>query len=230
MAFGSLSDGSAPAAVWQSPHLTRPARLGVLISGGGTTLDNLAKRIERGQLFATIETVVVSRDRVRGIEVAANHALSTKVIARKPYADEVGKFSEAVFDAVRAADADLVCLAGFLCLLKIPEEFVNRVLNIHPSLLPKFGGPGMYGNKVHEAVIAAGERESGCTVHLADDRYDTGPILLQRSCPVLPDDTPGELAARVAEQERDAYPEVISAWIEGRVRVVGERATIDAPA
>lgn len=118
-------------------------------------------------------------------------------------------FSDRVFDAVRAYAPDLVLLAGWLHLIQIPPDFRRRVLNIHPSLLPAFGGKGMYGRHVHEAVLKAGAAVSGCTVHYADDAYDTGPIVLQRSVPVLPDDTPDTLAHRVFEAECEAYPEAI---------------------
>ena len=128
--------------------------------------------------------------------------------SRGAFAD-VAAFSEHVFEVCDAAGVDLVCLAGWLQLLQIPPRWAGRGLNIHPALLPKFGGQGMYGRRVHEAVLAAGERESGCTVHVVTDAYDAGPIVLQRRCPVLPGDTPDTLAARVFAQECEAYPEAI---------------------
>ncbi|MFN3683119.1 MAG: formyltransferase family protein, partial [Fimbriimonadaceae bacterium] len=113
----------------------------------------------------------------------------------------------------------LVCLAGYMRLLpkEVLDSFPNRVLNIHPALLPKFGGKGMYGMRVHEAVLRAGEAESGCTVHLVNERYDEGPIVVQLRCPVLPDDTPETLAARVLELEHRAYPEAVRKVLAGRV-------------
>jgi phosphoribosylglycinamide formyltransferase 1 len=114
-----------------------------------------------------------------------------------------------VWEAIRGFTPDLVCLAGWLNLLPIPDDFHHRVLNIHPALLPAFGGKGMYGRRVHEAVLAAGIRESGCTVHFADNSYDTGPILVQKRVPVLASDTPDTLAARVFAAECAAYPEAI---------------------
>ena len=107
------------------------------------------------------------------------------------------------------ARADLVCLAGYLKLLPIPKRWQGRILNIHPALLPKFGGPGMFGDRVHRAVLEAGEQISGCTVHLCTDEFDRGPIVVQRTCPVVPGDTPETLAARVFEQECVAFPEAI---------------------
>ncbi|MEM8783112.1 MAG: phosphoribosylglycinamide formyltransferase [Planctomycetota bacterium] len=204
---------------WRSPKLDRPVKLAVLVSGGGTTLANLAKRIEDGVLFASVETVVVSREGVGGLGVCERHGLPATVIPRKPYGDDVERFSCDVFGVIRRSGADLVCLAGFLSLLRIPDDFRHRVLNIHPSLLPGFGGPGMYGTRVHEAVIRHGAKLSGCTVHFADNTYDTGPIVAQRACPVEPDDTPATLAARVFEQECEAFPEAIADWAEGRVCV-----------
>ena len=135
--------------------------------------------------------------------------------ARAAFAD-VAAFSDHVFAVCEAADVDLVCLAGWLRLLKIPPTWAGRVLNIHPALLPKYGGPGMYGRRVHEAVLAAAERESGCTVHVVTDEYDAGPVLLQRRCPVLPGDTADTLAERVFELECDAYPEAIALWSHSR--------------
>jgi phosphoribosylglycinamide formyltransferase-1 len=119
-------------------------------------------------------------------------------------------FAERVWAAVRGHSPRLVCLAGWLHLLPIPDDFRQRVLNIHPSLLPSFGGKGMYGHHVHEAVLRSGVTESGCTIHFADDTYDTGPIVLQKRVPVLVGDTPETLAARVFAAECEAYPEAIA--------------------
>jgi len=193
------------------PSQTRtPApRLAVALSGGGTTLVNLHKQVEQGALDAEVVCVVASNDHCKGIERAQSLGLPVRVLLRKRFEDKHA-FSDAVFKACRDAGADLLILAGFLSLLVIPDDYAGRVLNIHPSLLPKFGGKGMHGHHVHEAVIAAGEIESGCTVHLADNTYDTGPVVLQKSCPVEPGDTPDTLAARVFELECEAYPEAIT--------------------
>ena len=182
----------------------------MLLSGGGTTMLNLVDRIDDGSLDARIGLVLASNagPAAVGVGRADARGLPTVTLERRLYED-AASYSDAVFDAVRAVDADLVCLAGFLSLLVIPEDFAGRVLNIHPSLLPKYGGKGMHGRHVHAAVIAAGDNESGCTVHVADNTYDTGPVVLQRRCPVEPGDTPESLAARVFEQECLAYPEAI---------------------
>jgi phosphoribosylglycinamide formyltransferase 1 len=186
----------------------RDTKLAVLISGSGRTMVNLAQCIERGDLHARIMLVIASRADAGGIDRARELGLSTQIVARRQYAT-VEAFSQAVWQAIRPAGVDLVCLAGFLSLLQIPDEFRGRVINIHPALLPRFGGKGMYGHHVHEAVLAAGETESGCTVHICDNEYDRGEILVQRRCPVLAGDTAQTLAARVFEQECLAYPQAI---------------------
>jgi phosphoribosylglycinamide formyltransferase-1 len=132
-----------------------------------------------------------------------------------------------VFELCDEAGADLVVLAGWLSLLILPDRYRGRVLNIHPSLLPSFGGKGMYGHKVHQAVIDYGCKVSGCTVHFVDDTYDTGPIVLQRACAVLAADTADALAARVFEEEKVAYPEAIRLIQQGRVRIDGRRVLVE---
>lgn len=191
-------------------------RLGVLISGGGTTLQNLAEVIAKGELDAEIACVIASNAACFGIERAKRLNLPVHVITRKT-AGTLEAFSDGIADTLRRYSVDLALMAGFLSLWTIPADFEGRVLNIHPALLPKFGGKGMHGHHVHEAVLAAGETESGCTVHFADNTYDTGPIILQKKVPVLPGDTADALAARVFEQERLAYPEAIRLVAEGRV-------------
>jgi phosphoribosylglycinamide formyltransferase 1 len=180
-----------------------PIRLVVLVSGGGTTLQNLIDRIADGRLAARIVGVVASRADAGGVGRAERTGIPVAVVER-------GKgFADRVWAAVRSFDPQLVCFGGWLHLLPIPADFHHRVLNIHPSLLPAFGGKGMYGHHVHEAVIQSGAKVSGCTVHFADDTYDTGPILVQKCVPVLDDDTPDSLAARVFAAECEAYPEAI---------------------
>jgi phosphoribosylglycinamide formyltransferase-1 len=190
-----------------------PIRLAVLISGGGRTLLNLQQRIQDGSLRAAIATVVSSRGDVAGVERSREAGLPTLVIERRGLTSDA--FQRELTQAV--AGVDLVCMAGFLLLWRIPDEFYGRVINIHPALLPEFGGAGMYGTRVHEAVLAARKTVSGCTVHFCDNEYDHGPIILQRTVPVLPDDTPGALAARVFEQECIAYPEAIRLFADGRI-------------
>lgn len=197
-----------------------PIRLGVLASGGGTTLVNLAEKIGAGELNAELAVAVCSNPSAYDKLNAKRLDLPVHLVSRKDHND-TASFSDTIFRIVRDADVDLVCLAGFLCLLSIPDDYNHRVLNIHPALLPAFGGKGMFGHHVHEAVIAHGCRVSGCTVHFADQTYDTGPILVQRACPVFSDDTPDSLAARVFEQECEAYPEAIRLIASGGLAIDG---------
>jgi folate-dependent phosphoribosylglycinamide formyltransferase PurN len=151
------------------------------------------------------------------------------VIERRAFGDVAG-FSRAIFDTLRAAQVDLVTLAGFLSLIEIPDDFLGRVMNIHPALIPAFCGHGFYGHHVHEAVLARGCKLSGCTVHFADNHYDQGPIILQQAVPVLDADTPDTLAARVFEAECQAYPEAIRLFAAGRLEIHGRRVhTLPAP-
>jgi len=180
-------------------------RVAVLISGGGTTLQNLIDEIAAGRLAVSIALVVSSRADAYGLVRAANAGLPTMIVAPKPAQD----FSDRVFGEVRKANVTLVLCAGWLKRLTIPSDFHRRVLNIHPSLLPEFGGKGMYGRHVHEAVLAAGRTVSGCTVHYVNDEYDDGPILLQREVSIVDCATADEVAARVFEAERIAYPDAI---------------------
>jgi phosphoribosylglycinamide formyltransferase 1 len=203
--------------------------IAVLISGSGTTLQNLIDRIAAGSLPVRIVQVVSSRRNVAGLARATKAGLSTEIIERKSFAT-ADAFSERTFDVCRRAGARLVCLAGYLQLLKIPPDYRGKVLNIHPALLPAFGGKGMYGHHVHEAVLEHGAKVSGCSVHLVDDQYDHGPIVAQRAVEVKADDTPETLAARVFEQECELYPEVIRAFVDGRVSVDGRHVRIkDSP-
>ncbi|HVK18855.1 MAG TPA: phosphoribosylglycinamide formyltransferase [Fimbriiglobus sp.] len=197
---------------------TRLPRLAVLVSAGGTTLQNLIDRVADGRFRAEITAVVSSNPDAYGNERARRAGITVTVVPRR-----TPDFSAAVFDALRAADPDLVVLAGWLHLLAIPRDFRHRVLNIHPSLLPAFGGKGMYGHHVHEAVLAYGAKVSGCTVHFADETYDTGPIVVQRVVPVLDDDTPDTLAERVFAAECEAYPEAIRLMAAGNWRIDGRR-------
>jgi phosphoribosylglycinamide formyltransferase-1 len=200
-------------------------RLAVLLSAGGTTLQNLIDRIAAGRLAAQVVQVISGNADAYGLERARRANIPTSVVSRKE-AGSREEFSRRIFDLCRTAQADLVCMAGFLQLLTIPEDFRNRVMNIHPSIMPAFCGKGYYGHHVHEAVLAYGAKITGCTVHFADNEYDHGPIIVQRVVPVFDDDTPEALAGRVFQQECEAYPEVIRLFAEGRLRVEGRRVRI----
>lgn len=206
-------------------HSVNPIRLAVLVSAGGTTLQNLLDRIADGRLPARVVLVLSSNAGVFALERARRAGVPTAVVNRQE-AGSGGEFSRRVFEQCRQAAADLVCLAGFLQLLNIPDDFQGRVMNIHPALIPAFCGQGYYGHHVHEAVLAQGVKISGCTVHFADNEYDHGPIILQRTVPVLDDDTTDSLAARVFEQECAAYPEAIRLFAQGRLRLEGRRVRL----
>ena len=193
-------------------------RLGVLISGGGTTMMNIYNEIKAGRLDAEIAVVISSRSTVAGVEKARSAGLAVKIIRKRDYPD-IGEFSAKIEAELVAAKVDLVVQAGWLCLWKIPERYTNRVMNIHPGLLPGFGGQGMWGHHVHEAVLKAGCKVSGCTVHFCTNEYDKGPIIVQRCCQVKDADAPDTLAERVFEQECIAYPEAIRLFGQGRIVV-----------
>jgi phosphoribosylglycinamide formyltransferase-1 len=203
-----------------------PINLAVLVSGSGTTLQNLLDAIARRELNAVVRLVVGSKPGLKGLDRAAAAGIPTAVIDRRPF-DAAVPFSRAVFAEIDRAGVDLVCLAGWLCLLDVPDRWAGRVMNIHPALLPSFGGRGLYGRRVHQAVLDHGCKVSGCTVHFVDNDYDAGPIILQRTCPVAEDDTAETLAARVFEQECVAYPEAVRMFQDGRLRMVGRRVAVD---
>jgi phosphoribosylglycinamide formyltransferase-1 len=205
--------------------MNQPIRLAVLLSGGGTTLQNLLDRSADGRLDARVVAVVSSNPSAGGVGRARRAGVPVTVVERKgcPSREE---FSRRIFDACREAAADLVCMGGFLQLVQIPPEFSNRVLNIHPSLIPAFSGKGFHGEIVHRAALEAGVKFSGCTVHFADNEYDHGPIVLQRVVAVEDDDTAESLAARVFAAECDAYPEAIRLFAGGRLQVEGRRVFV----
>ena len=213
---------SKPAPATQNKE---PIRLGVLISGGGRTLMNILEYIKQGRLNAEVAVVISSRSTAAGVERAKNAGLDVKIIRKKDYPD-IDEFSKRIEEELVAANVDLVVQAGWLCLWKIPARYENRVMNIHPALLPSFGGQDMWGHHVHEAVLAAGCKVSGCTVHFCNNEYDEGPIIVQRTCEVKDNDTPDTLAARVFEQECIAYPQAIRLFAEGRISVQKDKAKI----
>ena len=195
-----------------------PLRIAVLISGGGTTLRNILEVIGKGKLHARVVLVVSSTAEAGGLAYAREAGVKTEVVARAE-SGSLDQFTEQVFTPCRDAEAELVVMGGFLKHLLIPADFENRVINIHPSLIPAYCGKGFYGHHVHEAVIDAGETTSGCTIHFVDNQYDHGPIILQRQVVVKPEDTAESLAARVFDVECEAYPEVIGWIAAGQVSI-----------
>jgi len=192
-----------------------PARLVVLASGGGRTLENLQSHILEGKLDARIELVIVSGAELGAVAKAENLGLSVLVISKKSYPDRSQR-EHRILGAILEARPDFVVLAGWLQLLPIPSELEGRVLNIHPALLPAFGGQGFYGHHVHEAVSAARVSITGCTVHFATSQYDIGPVVLQALVAIEPGLNPEAIANAVFEKECQAYPEALQALIEGR--------------
>lgn len=183
------------------PTAQPPPRLAVLLSGSGRTLLNLLDEIHAGRLHAEIALVIASRECL-GAERARQRNIPCEVLpGRIP--------AQTLQQRLQSARIAWGVLAGYLQLIDVPPAYAGRIVNIHPALLPRHGGPGMYGHHVHRAVLDAGDTESGCTVHLVDGEYDHGQTILQRRCPVLPTDTPDTLAARVFEQECIAYPEAL---------------------
>ena len=184
------------------------ARLALLASGGGRSLENLGAEIARGALAAELVLVISDRPGIGALERSARLGVPSLLLPYRELGGAAG-FSERVFTELDERRVDLCVLAGFLRLLAVPPRWRGRVLNIHPALLPAFGGKGFYGDRVHAAVLAAGVKETGCTVHFVDDQYDHGEPILQRRVPVLPGDDVHTLAARVFEEEKRALPDAI---------------------
>jgi phosphoribosylglycinamide formyltransferase-1 len=197
----------------------------MLISGGGTTLKNLLDQVRTAKLDVDFKLVVSSRPDAPGLAYARESFIPICIVERER-CDSDESFSRPIFDACRTAGADLVLMGGFLKFAPIPADFANRVMNIHPALIPAFCGQGYYGIKVHAAVVEYGAKVSGCTVHFVDNQYDHGPIILQRTVEVRDSDTPPSLQRRVFEQECQAYPDAIRLFAAGRLRVDGRRVIV----
>src|SRR5262245_548755 len=200
--------------------MARVFTLAVLFSGSGRTLENLQQAISAGSLRARIAVVVSSKRQAYGLVRAQAHGLDAAVVPRQEYQD-VAAFNAAINSVLARYPIDLVVLAGFLSPYHPPPALAGKVINIHPALLPAFGGKGFYGDRVHRAVLEAGVKVSGCTVHFADEHYDHGPIILQEAVPVLDDDSVESLAARVFAVECKLYPQAIQLLAENRLRVEG---------
>jgi len=199
----------------------KKVRLAVLLSGGGTTLQNFIDKIKEGKLSAEIVVVISSRADAYGLVRAEKKGIPRLVIPSKHYKGKTRQFSEAVATKLDEFKPDLVAMAGFMCYWVIPERYLGKVMNIHPALIPAFCGDKLYGHFVHEAVVAYGCKVSGCTVHFADNKYDHGPVIIQRCVPVYDTDTPDDVAKRVFEQECIAYPEAINLFAAGKLEIDG---------
>lgn len=200
-------------------------RLGVLVSGGGRSLENLVERQRAGTLAGDVVTVLANVTSAFALERARRLGIAAAVVRPRDH-DSPAAFARAVFQRLEEHGVDLALMAGYLVRLPLEDSWRGRVLNIHPALLPAFGGHGYYGRRVHEAVRAAGVKVSGCTVHFVDDEYDHGPIILQRTVPVAFEDDLDAIAARVFAAECEAYPEAIDLYAAGRLRLEDGRVAI----
>ena len=192
--------------------------IGVFASGRGSNFQAILDAIQRGTLPARVTLLLSNRSDAGALEIARAHAIPTVHLSQKQFLDET-LLAAAMLDVLKQHNVEFIALAGYL--KKIPSsvirEYRNRILNIHPALLPAFGGPGMYGHHVHEAVLASGAKLSGVTVHLVDEEYDHGPIVLQKAVPVEEGDTPETLAARVLRIEHEVFPLALKAFAENRI-------------
>jgi len=208
----------------------RGLRIGVLVSGNGTNLQAILDACARGDIPGGVVLVVSSSAKAFALERARQAGVPTVVLAPKEFSDRAS-YDARLTNILGSARVELVCLAGFLRILtpQFVERFAGRIMNIHPALLPAFGGPGMYGAHVHEVVLASGVKVSGCTVHFADETPDGGPIILQSVVSVEDDDTVETLAARLAVEEHRLYPAAIRLFAEGRLQVIGRRVHVLDP-
>jgi phosphoribosylglycinamide formyltransferase-1 len=202
-------------------------RLAVLASGGGTNLQAIIDAAENGEIDARVVVVISNNSHAGALERARRHGIEDMHLSGRQFASQE-QFDRRLLEILNQRQVDLVVLAGYMKLLspEVVRAYRHRMLNIHPALLPCFGGPGMYGTKVHQAVIGSGAKISGVTVHVVDERYDHGPIVAQRTVPVRDDDTPEALAQRVLVEEHRLYKEVIQLFAEDRVRIEGQRTRI----
>ena len=199
-------------------------RIAVLLSGAGTSLENLLGEIDAGRLDAEVVCVLASKTSAGGLERARQRGIPARAIPRRDHPD-VEAFNDALHAELGRHAVDLVAMLGFLSPFRV-RGYAGRVINVHPALIPAFCGHGFYGHRVHEAVLESGVKLSGATVHFADDEYDHGPIILQESVPVRDDDTPDLLAARVQAVERRLVPEAIRLFGEGRLVIEGRRVRV----
>jgi len=194
----------------------------VLLSGSGTSLENLLEQIDAGAVPGEVRVVVASQANAFGLERARRRGIPAVAVPRKEH-PEVGPFNDAIHAALAPHEPELVLLLGFLSPFETRGRYEGCALNVHPALIPAFCGKGFYGHRVHEAVLAAGVKLTGATVHFVDAEYDHGPIVLQEAVEVRDDDTPETLAARVQAAERRLVPEAVRLFAEGRLQIEGRR-------
>ncbi len=202
-----------------------PLRIAVLLSGEGTSLENLCERIDAGELQAEVVLVIASKESAGGLARARRRGIPAVAVPRRKHPDP-GAFNDALHAVLDDHEVDLVALLGFLSPFETRRRFDGRAINVHPALIPAFSGRGFYGRRVHEAVIEAGVRLTGATVHFVDAEYDHGPIILQESVAVEDGDTPERVAERVQALERRLVPEAIRLFAAGRLHIEGRRVRI----
>ncbi|MFP6583819.1 MAG: phosphoribosylglycinamide formyltransferase [Candidatus Hydrogenedentota bacterium] len=195
-------------------------KIAVLISGSGTTLQNIIDCCESGAIAGEVVFVLASRKDAYGLTRAENVGIPSATVPRKEFSN-TDEFSNAIWSQVEPHQPDLVVLAGFMSLLHVPKAYEGRIMNVHPALIPSFCGQGMYGHHVHQAVLDYGAKITGVTVHFVNEEYDNGPIILQNTVPVEEGDTADTLAERVQAEERDLYPKAIQLFAEGRLQLDG---------
>ena len=209
--------------------MAQQKKIAVLVSGGGTNLQALIDAEKRGELGAgKITLVITSKPGVYALERAAQNGIESMVLARKEY-DSIAAYSKALADALEAANTDLVVLAGFLTIIdeQVYERFPNRILNVHPALIPSFCGEGFYGLHVHEKALEYGVKLSGATVHFVSEECDGGPIIAQKAVAVREDDTPETLQKRIMEEaEWKLLPEAVALFCQGKIAVEGRKVII----
>jgi phosphoribosylglycinamide formyltransferase-1 len=203
----------------------RSLRVAVLLSGEGTSLENLCDRIDADELPAEVVVVVASRAGAGGLARAERRGIPARAVPRKEHPD-VGAFNDAIHAILDRYEPDLVALLGFLSPFELRGKYGGRCINVHPALIPAFSGRGYYGHRVHEAVLESGAKVTGATVHFVDADYDRGPIILQEPVRVRDDDTPESLAARVQAAERRLVPEALRLFAAGRLVIEGRRVRI----
>lgn len=205
-------------------------RIAVMVSGHGrgTNLQAIIDACASGEIPGRVVVVIGTRADALAMERARNAGVPTVIVSPRHYADNESGYAAALLNTLNAYNVQLLCLAGYMRILPKPvvEAYRGRVMNVHPALLPLFGGKGMYGEHVHRAVLESGMKVSGCTVHFVDEEYDTGPIILQSVVPVYDDDTPETLAARVLPEEHRTYVRAIRLFAEGRLKIEGRRVYV----
>jgi phosphoribosylglycinamide formyltransferase-1 len=199
----------------------------VLASGGGTNLQEIIDNIESGKLDAQIKAVISNNSKSGALERARNHNIPDIHLSHKQFATPE-EFDQKLLSVLKEKETDLVVLAGYMKMISpvVIREYKNKIINIHPALLPSFGGKGMYGIHVHEAVLESGVKVTGVTVHTVDEVYDHGPILYQKCVPVLPNDTPESLQQRVLPHEHEAYSKVIQLFAQGKIEIKDNKAIV----